>query len=76
MLANLVYNIFERCEIMFEVKRAEETTSKTFRIPISLLEEMKTAAQRENVSLNNFVLQSCRFALENLKNSDSTEAEK
>ena len=60
----------------FEIKRAEETTSKTFRIPISLLEEMKMVAQRENVSLNNFVLQSCRFALENLNNSDSNNNEK
>jgi len=60
---------------MFKVQRAEETVNRTFRMPKSLLDKMSIIAQAENVSLNNFVIQSCEYAINNLertsvKNSD------
>ena len=54
---------------MFKVKK-DEYVNKTFRIPVELLEQMEVLAQNENVSLNNLVLQCCRYALEHLSNDE------
>ena len=60
---------------MFQVKKGEETVNKTFRIPKPLFDKMSDIAQREGVSLNNFVLQCCEYAIDNLKpSSDEAEA--
>lgn len=50
---------------MFEVQK-EEYVNKTFRLPVSLVKELELLAQNEKVSLNNLVVQCCRYALENL----------
>lgn len=52
--------------MQFEIKH-EEYVNKTFRIKKELAERLSTAAADNNVSLNEFVVQSCEFALENLK---------
>lgn len=51
---------------MFEVQK-EEYVNKTFRMPVSLIKELETLAQKEKVSLNNLVVQCCKYSLENLK---------
>lgn len=56
---------------MFKVRHTEETVNKTFRIPASLLEKMSVIAQRENVSLNSFVVQCCEYAINNFQESDN-----
>lgn len=48
---------------MFKVKHTEETANRTFRFPKELLEKMSEIAQRENVSLNSFVVQCCEYAI-------------
>ena len=55
----------------FEVK-VNECVSKTFRIPLSLLKQLETIAQRCNVSVNKLVVQCCEYALNNLKSGDDT----
>lgn len=60
---------------MFKVRHAEETTNRTFRFPKPLLDKMSVAAQKENVSLNSFVVQCCEYAMENIQQSDSKEAD-
>lgn len=55
---------------MFKVQR-EEYVNKTFRMPVELVKQLETLAQNEKVSLNNLIVQCCRYALEHL----STEAE-
>ena len=50
---------------MFEVKR-EETSNKTFRLPISLIERLENVAQQKDVSMNNLVRQCCEYALDHL----------
>lgn len=54
---------------MFYVKKIEYTT-KTFRMPSALVEQLEELAQRKNVSLNQLVTQCCEYALENLDDKD------
>lgn len=58
---------------MFSVKKVECVT-KTFRLPIDLVKEMEAVAQSKNVSLNNLVSQSCRYAMDNLDKSQRQNA--
>ena len=51
---------------MFEVKR-EEYVNKTFRIPTTLMEELSSVAQETKVSVNELVVQCCRYALKDIK---------
>lgn len=55
---------------MFKVRHAEETTNKTFRFPKPLLDKMSVIAQQENISLNNFVVQCCEYAIDNFQQSN------
>jgi len=56
---------------MFRVQKADETVTRTFRLPKTLLEKMSVAAQNENVSLNSFVQQCCQYAVDNLEKSNN-----
>jgi len=51
-------------------------TNRTIRMPETLIETLCELASKKGISFNKLVIQCCEFALENLKNSDSTEAEK
>lgn len=50
---------------MFKVKK-EEFVNKTFRFPVELLRKLETLAQREDVSLNNLIVQCCEYALDSI----------
>ena len=50
---------------MFKVQK-EEYVNKTFRMPLGLLKRLETLAQQEKVSLNNLVIQCCKYSLDNL----------
>lgn len=50
---------------MFTIKKIE-MVNKTFRMPMELVERLQTVAQQQGISLNNLVIQSCNYALENL----------
>lgn len=54
---------------MFEVQK-EEYVNKTFRMPVELVKQLETIAQKEKVSLNNLIIQCCKYSLKNLKESD------
>ena len=56
----------EACD-MFEVKQTEEMINKTFRLPVSLLDELAKIAEHEKVSVNNLVRQCCEYAISNMK---------
>ena len=51
---------------MFKVEKTE-MVNKTFRLPLTLVQELQTIAQNKNVSLNNLVLQCCEYALKHLE---------
>lgn len=51
---------------MFKVTKPEYS-NKTFRMPVDLISELETLAQEKQVSLNQLVIQCCKYALENLE---------
>ncbi len=51
---------------MFKIEKPEYI-NKTFRMPKELVEEMETVAQAKDVSLNQLVIQCCKYAMENLE---------
>lgn len=59
---------------MFTIKKIE-MVNKTFRLPVDLVENMQTVAQQQGISLNNLVIQSCTYALENLGNEKAENKE-
>lgn len=59
---------------MFKVRHNEETTNRTFRFPKWLMDKMSELAQQEDVSLNNFVVQCCEYAVENFEHSNTSKA--
>ena len=59
------YKLGKGDRFMFEAKR-EETSNKTFRLPISLIERLENVAQQKDVSMNNLVRQCCEYALDHL----------
>lgn len=50
----------------FQIKKPEYV-NKTFRIPKTLADNLSAVAQKENVSVNELVVQCCNFALSNIK---------
>lgn len=50
---------------MFHVNRTEYV-NKTFRIPTELAERLEQVAQNERVSMNQLVIQCCRYALDHM----------
>ncbi len=51
---------------LFKIEKPEYI-NKTFRMPKELVEEMETVAQAKDVSLNQLVIQCCKYAMENLE---------
>ncbi|QEK16924.1 hypothetical protein LAJLEIBI_00933 [[Clostridium] hylemonae DSM 15053] len=51
---------------MFSIKKSEMIT-KTFRLPAETLKKLEELAQKNNISLNNLIIQCCEYALENLE---------
>ena len=51
---------------MFKIEKTE-MVNKTFRLPLTLVQELQKIAQQENISLNNLVRQCCEYAIKNLK---------
>lgn len=57
---------------MFMLKK-EETISRTFRMPKSLVENLEKLADEEKLSLSKVVIQCCEYALGNMKQEKSTD---
>lgn len=47
------------------------TNTKTFRLPVALVEKLGEAAQKNNISMTKLVIELCEYGLENLEESDS-----
>ncbi len=50
---------------MFQVKK-KEYVNKTFRIERELLDKLGEVAQQENISVNELVVQCCKYALDDM----------
>lgn len=58
---------------MFKIQKGYDSTSKTFRIPDELLEQLEKLATQNKISLNQLVVQCLRYAIENLDTSEENE---
>lgn len=56
---------------MFKIQRGYDTVSKTFRLPIELVENLDSLAYKYNLSLNQLVVQCLNYAIENLDETDN-----
>lgn len=61
---------------MFKIQKGYDTVSKTFRLPIELVEKMDSLAYKYNLSLNQLVVQCLNYALENLEEDDMQNDDK
>ena len=53
--------------MMFQIKPdRKETENKTIRFPIPLLQEIEDTIRGKDVTFSGFVLQACRYALDNM----------
>ncbi|MDE7424114.1 MAG: hypothetical protein K2N51_10510 [Lachnospiraceae bacterium] len=55
---------------MFKVTKTEHV-NKTFRLPVTLVQQLEQLAQNKDVSLNQLVIQCCEYALSNLEEDDT-----
>lgn len=58
---------------MWKIQKGYDSVSKSFRLPVELVEELDKLAYENNLSLNQLVIQCLNFALENLDNEDAKE---
>ena len=57
--------------ISFLFNTKTEYVNRTYRIPKELADRLSLIAQQEDISVNELVVQSCEFALDNLKKKES-----
>ncbi len=53
----------------FKVEKIEYI-NKTFRMPKELVSKLSKLAQQKDVSLNQLIIQCCRFSLDNLEDTE------
>ena len=56
---------------MFKIQKGSDSESKTFRIPIDLIDRLGTLASANKLSMNQLVVQCLRYALDNLENQNT-----
>ena len=61
---------------MFKIQKGYDTVSKTFRLPIELVEQLDLLAYKNNLSLNQLVVQCLRYAIDNLDEGDTENESK
>jgi len=63
---------------MFQIRRGYDSESKTFRLPIELIEKLDVLATQNKLSLNQLVIQCLNYAVDNIdvENSDINQNEK
>ena len=52
---------------MFKIPKEDNTVTKTFRLPIELMEKMQTIAQNNNISLNRLVKECIIYAMDHIE---------
>ncbi len=61
---------------MFKIQKGYDSESKTFRLPIELIEQLEALAAQNKLSLNQLVIQCLQYAVSNLDPSEqSSEGE-
>ena len=55
---------------MFKIRKGYDNESKTFRLPIELIEKLDILATQNKLSLNQLVIQCLTYAVDNLIDND------
>lgn len=61
---------------MLEIKRGKEHVSKTFRLPVDLVDSLNRLAGENNISLNNLVVQCLQYAISDINPSQADSPSK
>ena len=61
---------------MFKIQKGYDSESKTFRLPVDMIEQLEKLAAQNKLSLNQLVIQCLNYAISNLEISDEDAAEK
>ncbi len=54
---------------MFRVEKTEYV-NKTFRMPLAFIQDLERIAQKEQVSMNQLVIQCCNYALAHMEETE------
>lgn len=61
---------------MFKIQKGYDSESKTFRLPVKLIERLDVLAANNKISLNQLVIQCLVYAMDNLESdAKSNEVE-
>jgi len=55
---------------MLKIPKGYDTISKTFRLPVELVQEMENLASENKISLNKLVIQCLIYAMENIEKTE------
>lgn len=61
---------------MWKIQKGYDSVSKSFRLPVELVDELDKLAYENNLSLNQLVIQCLNFALENLDRGEGEQNDK
>jgi predicted HicB family RNase H-like nuclease len=59
---------------MFKIQKGYDTTSKTFRLPNQMVEQLEALAYKNNLSLNQLVVQCLNYAMDNLDDESDVDS--
>jgi len=62
-----VHNNCKEVIVMLKIPKGYDTTSKTFRLPVELVEKMENIAFENKISLNKLVIQCLLYAVDNIE---------
>lgn len=61
----------------FQIKRyKKETEKKTIGFPVDLIDKIKGAIKNENITFSRFVIQACKYALDDMEDNKKMELAK
>ncbi|MCL2071399.1 MAG: hypothetical protein FWH07_04090 [Oscillospiraceae bacterium] len=55
---------------MFKIQKGYDSESKSFRLPIELIDRLEVLASQNKISLNKLVIQCLNYAVDNLEGED------
>ena len=58
---------------MFKIQKGYDSESKTFRLPISMINELTLLASKNKLSLNQLVIQCLQYSLDNLRDAKNND---
>ena len=61
---------------MFKIQKGYDSESKTFRLPVELIEQLEKLAAQNKLSLNQLVVQCLNYAVSNLDRTDQEAQDK